>query len=50
MTVETLIRELAFELNCSLRKARNIYKAYKSAGRLEELIHNVKYHKEVKNV
>lgn len=47
MTAEILIREIAFELNCSLRKARAIYHQYKAEGKLDTLVHNIKYHKEV---
>lgn len=47
MTVSSLIREIAFEKDCSIRKATQIYKQYKSEGKLDELLYKIKYHKEV---
>ena len=47
MTKSTIIHEIAFEKNCSLKKATEIYQHYKNSGNLEELLYKLKYHKEV---
>lgn len=47
MKADTIIKEIAFEKNCTLRKATEIYRDYKRQGRVEELTLRLKYHKEV---
>ena len=47
MKAKTIIREIAFEKNCTLKEATAIYRAYKAQGKLQELIERLKYHKEV---
>lgn len=47
MTRNILIKEIAFEKNCTLRQAFLIYKNYKSQGKLTELIKKLKNHQEV---
>ena len=42
-----IITEVAFEKNCSLRKAEAVYKKYKSEGKLEELLEKLKKHEEI---
>ena len=47
MTRTTIIRELAFEKNCTQKKALEIYNNYKAQGKLQELQDKIKSHKEV---
>lgn len=47
MTKNVLIKEIAFEKNCTLRQATLIYNDYKSQGKLTELIQRLKNHQEV---
>lgn len=47
MKVKTIINEIAFEKDCSLREARKIYESYKKTGKVKELEARLKAHKEV---
>ena len=47
MTKSTVIAEVAFEKNCSIRKATEIYEKYKNKGKLDKLIEKLKKHQEV---
>ena len=47
MTRNILIKEIAFEKNCTLRQAIIIYNDYKSKGKLTELVQKLKNHQEV---
>lgn len=47
MTKATIIREIAFEKECTLRQAKEIYNGYKKKNKLSELEQKLKNHKEI---
>lgn len=47
MTKNTILHEIAFEKECSLREAEEIYEKYKENDKLPELLDKLKYHKEI---
>lgn len=47
MEKSTTINEIAFEKNCSIRKATEIYEKYKKDKKLGKLIKKLKNHEEV---
>jgi len=47
MNTNTIIHEIAFEKECSIREAREIYEDYKENNKLPELLDKLKYHKEI---
>lgn len=47
MEKSTIINEIAFEKNCSVRKATEVYEKYKKDKKLDKLIKKLRNHEEV---